>query len=102
MPLPLHTALAMDLCKAALNTRGANREPMPESSHNNGRDRTYGSAVALRQWFRSNNVQMKTINVVKETTHTRRTRFLFQKACGDLDSIAIKPREDLGNIWDQA
>ena len=58
-------------------------------SHINGRDRTYSSAVALRRWFRDHNVRVKSINVVTENTHARRTRFLFQKAFGDSITVGI-------------
>src|SRR4029077_1036164 len=46
------------------------------------RDRTYGSAVALRNWFRDHNVVVSGIDVVTEDVHARRTRLLFQKALG--------------------
>src|SRR5438105_15675118 len=43
------------------------------------RDRTYGSAVALRNWFREHNMSVHSINVVTEDLHARRSRLLFQK-----------------------
>ena len=46
------------------------------------RDRTYGSAVALRNWFREHNMSVSGIDVVTEDLHARRTRLLFQKALG--------------------
>ena len=46
------------------------------------RDRTYGSAVALRNWFRDHNMAVSGIDVVTEDVHARRTRFLFEKALG--------------------
>jgi uncharacterized SAM-binding protein YcdF (DUF218 family) len=58
-------------------------------SHMNDRDRTYGSAVALRQWFRDRNAEVRSINVVTETTHARRTRFLFQKAFGSGVAVGV-------------
>jgi uncharacterized SAM-binding protein YcdF (DUF218 family) len=51
-------------------------------SHISGRDRTYSSAVALRDWFRVNNVSVRSINVLTEDAHARRTQLLFQKAFG--------------------
>jgi uncharacterized SAM-binding protein YcdF (DUF218 family) len=45
-------------------------------------DRTYGSAIALRNWFREHNMPVRSINVVTEDVHARRTRLLFQKALG--------------------
>ena len=46
------------------------------------RDRTYGSAVALRNWFRDHNMAVSSIDVVTEDVHARRTRLLFEKALG--------------------
>ena len=46
------------------------------------RDRTYGSAIALRKWFRDHNMVVSGIDVVTEDLHARRTRLLFQKALG--------------------
>lgn len=43
-------------------------------------DRTYTSAVALRDWFRENHVTVESINIVTENVHARRTRLLFTKA----------------------
>jgi uncharacterized SAM-binding protein YcdF (DUF218 family) len=46
------------------------------------RDRTYASALALADWFRSQNLSVRKINVITESVHARRTRLLFQKALG--------------------
>jgi hypothetical protein len=46
------------------------------------RDRTYGSAVALRNWFREHNMRVSGIDVLTENVHARRTQLLFQKAFG--------------------
>src|SRR5262245_1258713 len=48
-----------------------------------GRDRTYYSAVALRDWFREHNLNVGSFNIVAENTHARRTWLLFQRAFGD-------------------
>jgi uncharacterized SAM-binding protein YcdF (DUF218 family) len=53
------------------------------------RDRTYGSAVALREWFRQHNMAVHSINVITEDVHARRTRFVFQKALGDKVAVGI-------------
>jgi uncharacterized SAM-binding protein YcdF (DUF218 family) len=45
-----------------------------------GRDRTYSSAVALKEWFRENNTTVHSFNIVTQDTHARRTRLLFEKA----------------------
>ena len=46
------------------------------------RDRTYTSAVALRDWFRANGVPVERLNVATEAPHARRTQLLFQRAFG--------------------
>jgi len=47
-----------------------------------GRDRTYSSAVALREWFRREQLPVTRINVLTEDAHARRTRLLYQMAFG--------------------
>jgi hypothetical protein len=47
-----------------------------------GRDRTYSSAVALREWFRREQFPVTGINVLTEDAHARRTRLLYQMAFG--------------------
>jgi uncharacterized SAM-binding protein YcdF (DUF218 family) len=67
------------------------------------RDRTYGSAVALRKWFREHNTPVSGINVVTEDVHARRTRLLFQKALGDKVSVGViaiqNPDYDARRWW---
>lgn len=67
------------------------------------RDRTYGSAVALRNWFREHNMPVSAIDVVTEDLHARRTRLLFQKAFGDKVTIGIiaipNPDYDAKQWW---
>lgn len=66
------------------------------------RDRTYAAAIALRNWFHANNLHPRTINVVTEGAHARRTRFLFQKAFRDeitVGIIAITSPDYDGRHW---
>lgn len=60
------------------------------------RDRTYASAVALREWFREHDIAAKSLNVLTENVHARRTRLLFQKALGNdvLVGIIAVPNPD--------
>jgi uncharacterized SAM-binding protein YcdF (DUF218 family) len=53
------------------------------------RDRTYASAIALRNWFRDHNMVVSSIDVVTEDLHARRTRLLFQKAFGHDVQVGI-------------
>jgi uncharacterized SAM-binding protein YcdF (DUF218 family) len=53
------------------------------------RDRTYGSAVALRNWFQEHDMAVRSVNVITEDTHARRTRLLFAKALGENVTVGI-------------
>ncbi|MBL9200249.1 MAG: YdcF family protein [Opitutaceae bacterium] len=53
------------------------------------RDRTYVSAVALREWCAANGVKLTRINVLTQDVHARRTRLLFQKALGPGVEVGI-------------
>ena len=53
------------------------------------RERTYNSAVALRDWFRNHNLQIHSFNVLTEDCHARRTRLLYQKAFGGKFVVGI-------------
>lgn len=67
------------------------------------RDRTYRSAVALRDWFREHDMAVSSIDVVTEDTHARRTRLLFQEALGKNIQVGIiavpNPDYDARRWW---
>jgi len=67
------------------------------------RDRTYGSAVALRNWFRDHNMAVSGIDVITEDLHARRTRLLFQKALGHNIAVGViavpNPDYDSKHWW---
>jgi uncharacterized SAM-binding protein YcdF (DUF218 family) len=67
------------------------------------RDRTYGSAIALRNWFREHNMSVRSINVVTEDVHARRTRLLFEKAFGHDVAVGViavaNPDYDSRHWW---
>ena len=54
-----------------------------------GRDRTYNSALALRRWLREHQLRPRSLNVLTEDAHARRTRLLFQMAFGEELKIGI-------------
>ena len=58
-------------------------------SHVNGRERTYSSAIALRDWFREHKTLVSSINALTEGAHARRTRLLYQKAVGRNVTVGI-------------
>jgi hypothetical protein len=53
------------------------------------RERTYSSAVALRDWFRDHNLAIHSFNVLTEDCHARRTQLLYQEAFGKKVTIGI-------------
>ncbi len=68
-----------------------------------GRDRTYNSALALRDWFRKRGLRPGGINVLTEDAHARRTRLLFQEALGPDIEVGIisaaNPDYDARHWW---
>jgi hypothetical protein len=58
-------------------------------SHVNSRERTYSSAIALRDWFRDHNLAIHSFNVLTESCHARRTQFLYQEALGKKVTVGI-------------
>lgn len=58
-------------------------------SHVMGRDRTFSSAVGLRNWFSDHNISVRSFNVLTEDLHARRTRLLYQKAFGEEIAVGV-------------
>lgn len=54
-----------------------------------GQDRTYSSAVALRDWLREQKTPVRSLNIVTESVHARRSRLLFQMAFGDEVAVGV-------------
>ena len=80
----------------------SNESPQMVPSRVIDRDRTYGSAVVLRNWFREHNMPVRSINVVTEDVHARRTCLLFQKALGHdvaVGVIAVTNRDYDASHW---
>lgn len=67
------------------------------------RDRTYVSAVALRDWFRQRGPVPAAINIVTTDVHARRTRLLFENAFGPATRIGViavpDERFDVARWW---
>lgn len=68
-----------------------------------GRDRTYSSAIALRMWLRDHDMPLRSVNVMTEDAHARRTRLLYQKALGNDVRVGIisipNPDYDAKHWW---
>lgn len=66
------------------------------------RDRTYASAVALREAYMAYNIGSTNIHLVTVGPHGRRSRMLFQKALGEDYNIGItclEPRNYNEESW---
>lgn len=67
------------------------------------KDRTYNSALAVKKWFEDNGIKIKSIDVVSEGPHARRSRLMYQKAFGSdvhVGIIALQdPTYDSGHWW---
>jgi len=72
-------------------------------SHVMGRDRTYSSAIALKDWLREHDMQVRSLNIVTEAAHARRTRLLFEKALGSNVAVGViavpSPDFDARHWW---
>jgi uncharacterized SAM-binding protein YcdF (DUF218 family) len=72
-------------------------------SHEIGRDRTYSSALALRDWLQNHGMSVRSFNIVTEGFHARRTRLLYEKAFGKHVTIGIiavpSPDYDSNHWW---
>lgn len=79
----------------------ANVQPAP--ARETGRDRTYTSAIALRDYFHAHDIPVSAINVLTEDTHARRSQLLFQEAFGREVKVGIisvhDPDYDARHWW---
>ncbi|MEM7554568.1 MAG: ElyC/SanA/YdcF family protein [Cyanobacteria bacterium P01_A01_bin.84] len=66
---------AATLKKMGLEEENITIVPSPEVK----KDRTYASAIAFRQWLENTDIQPQAINIVSESTHARRSWFLYKK-----------------------
>jgi len=68
-----------------------------------GQDRTYNSAVTLRNWLEEHDPHLASLNVLTEDDHARRTWLLFQEALGPDVKVGIisvhNPDYDANHWW---
>ena len=68
------------------------------------RDRTYASALALRDWFEARDGVPASLNVLTVGVHARRTRLLYEKAFGpgcDIGVLSVPDEDyDAGRWWE--
>jgi hypothetical protein len=58
------------------------------------RDRTYASAVALREWLSAHGRTVPALNLYTLGAHARRSRLLFEKALGDGVAVGVIAGDD--------
>ena len=58
-------------------------------SHVMGRDRTYSSAIALRNWLREHDMQVRSLNIVTEGRTPEGLGMLFEKALGPNVAVGV-------------
>ncbi len=57
-------------------------------------DRTYHSALAVRNWFRTQGIRPASIDLVTVGPHARRSQFLYERALGDQTAVGVISVED--------
>ncbi|MGO8678946.1 MAG: YdcF family protein [Limisphaerales bacterium] len=93
-----------DLCAASLIRLGMDGGALQSIPALDVRqDRIYGSAVALRQWWRAHGMAPTSINVFTVGPYARRSRLLFRRALGSgvtVGVVAFSPGEfDVRHWW---
>lgn len=67
------------------------------------KDRTYHSALAVKQWIAAQHLSLDALNVATDGPHARRSRLLYEKAFGPDVSIGIiamqSPEYDRRHWW---
>ncbi len=64
------------------------------------KNRTFHSALSVKKWFEQNHEHPETVNLILVGVHTRRSRYLFQKAFGKEISVGSICLNDIG--YDQS
>jgi hypothetical protein len=70
------------------------------------RDRTFASALAIKEWYRQNGLSINTIDLATVGPHSRRSRLLYQEALGRDVKIGVialdDPSYDSRRWWDSS
>jgi|HubBroStandDraft_1064217.scaffolds.fasta_scaffold343592_2 hypothetical protein len=93
-----------DLTKAILEKKGVDPNIIVAvPSVDVARDRTYASALALKQWLGTRQPSIRAVNLLTLGAHGRRSRLLFEEALGDGVKVGIistgELRFDGGRWW---
>jgi hypothetical protein len=67
------------------------------------RDRTFASALAVKNWLSQSNISIHSVDVFSMGPHARRTQWLFQRGLGDSIPVGIiaapHPEYDANRWW---
>jgi hypothetical protein len=93
-----------DLTKAILERKGVDPKMLVSvPSVGVARDRTYASALALKQWMATRQPPIRAFNLLTLGAHARRSRLLFEEAMGGGVKVGIisagELRFDGGRWW---
>ncbi len=80
------------LLRLGLNSNAVQTVPAPETFRN----RTFASAVALRQWLDQHQIPTRNFHVMTVGPHARRTWLLFQMALGKDANVGITAIKERG------
>jgi DUF218 domain-containing protein len=61
----------------------------PVRARGKSRDRTYSSAVAVRDWAKREGVRLEAIDLISDGPHARRSRLLYQLAFGPEVKVGV-------------
>jgi uncharacterized SAM-binding protein YcdF (DUF218 family) len=57
-------------------------------------DRTYASALAIKNWLSNSNLPFRSLNIYTQGPHARRSRLLFKKALGNKIAVGVIAADD--------
>lgn len=71
--------------------------PSPTSAQ----DRTFLSAVAVREWAKRSGLELRAIDVFSQGAHARRSRLVYEKAFGPDVKVGVLAARyaDIGDDW---
>jgi hypothetical protein len=81
---------AATLVKMGLGTNDVQAVPAPFARQ----DRTYTAAAALRNWWREHGKAPRTVNLMSDGPHARRSRLLYRKALGKGVYVGVTALQD--------
>ncbi len=85
------------MTKARLQHLGlSNEEVIATASKKIKKDRTYASAIALKELLLAENIEESNVHLITVGPHGRRSRYLFQLALGSDHTVGISSLEESG------